>query len=126
MEDELRKRIVKYMDERGLSVNSLAAKTPTLQTRTIQNQIRSKTAISATTILEILYQDAELSAEWLLRGAGDMFVQDISDESALIKKVREQSELIRRQQREIDGLYERIKELKKEGVSSAENILAAG
>ena len=97
-----------------------------VQTRTLQNQIRSNTAISASVLLEILFQYKDLSAEWLMRGVGDMFLIDISSESELLNKLREQSDLIKRQQREIDGLYERIKELKKEDVPSTENLLAAG
>ena len=125
MEEKLRERISDFMNVRGYSVNRLANDIG-VQTRTLQNQIRSNTAISASVLLEILFQYKDLSAEWLMRGVGDMFLIDISSESELLNKLREQSDLIKRQQREIDGLYERIKELKKEDVPSTENLLAAG
>lgn len=104
MEKKLRERISAFMDAEGLSVNSLAKKI-NIQTRTLNNQLKTDTAISALTLLELLFQYPNLSAEWLLRGEGPMYNSKESVES-------EYHEMIMRQQREIDGLYERIAELK--------------
>ena len=122
MEDLLKKRIAKFMESSELSVNALA-KELGLQTRTLQNQLKTETAISALTLLELLFHYKELSAEWLLRGEGEMDINTNSEELALRRRVDEQAELIKRQQREIDGLYDRINELKKEGKPTAANLL---
>ena len=101
---KLRERISAFMDKEGLSVNSLAKKID-MQTRTLNNQLKTETAISALTLLEILFHFPDLSAEWLLRGEGPMYNTQESIEYGL-------RDVIKRQQREIDGLYERIEELK--------------
>ena len=75
MEEKLRERLNQFMEVERLSVNSLA-KVINVQTRTLNNQIKTETAIPATTLLEILFHYKNLSAEWLLRGDGPMYITD--------------------------------------------------
>lgn len=115
--EKLRERIKKVLTERELSVNALAA-THGVQQKTLNNQIKGQTAISASTVLILLKQYPDLSAEWLLRGNGDMLIsqpqhethtRDIRDDNKVIAALNRTIEI---QEREIAGLYERIKELK--------------
>jgi len=115
MEKELKKRLNELLETKQLSVNAMAGMIG-MQTKTLNNQISTKTAVSAITILSILATFTDVSAEWLLRGSGPMFISEENmehnnEESLLLKTIRNQ-------QREIDGLYERIDELK--GASSVE------
>lgn len=111
MEAKLRERINQFMEAEGLSVNSLA-KAIGVQTRTLNNQIKTETAISAATLLEILFKYKNVSAEWLLRGEGEMYLSGTNGDAEL----RDQ---LRRKDREIDGLYERIAELKRGDITAA-------
>lgn len=115
--EKLRERIKKVLTERELSVNALAA-THGVQQKTLNNQIKGQTAISASTVLILLKQYPDLSAEWLLRGNGAMLIsqpqhetitRDIRDDNEVIAALNRTIEI---QEREIAGLYERIKELK--------------
>ena len=49
--------------------------------KTLNNQINSDVQLSASTILLILKAFPDLSAEWLMRGEGEMFKSDISAKS---------------------------------------------
>lgn len=120
MEDKLRIRLLEFMAAKGLSVNSLS-KVIGVQTRTLNNQVKTSTSISAGTLLEILFHYKDLSAEWLLRGVGSMYIKESERDiyETLTGQIRDDNveflrDMIRRQQREIDGLYERIAELKGE------------
>ena len=92
MEEKLRKRLNKFMEEEGLSVNSLA-KVINVQTRTLNNQIKTETAIPATTLLEILFHYPDISAEWLLRGSGSMLLSEQQHET-LTGEIRDDTETI--------------------------------
>ena len=115
--EKLRERIKKVLTERELSVNALAA-THGVQQKTLNNQIKGQTAISASTVLILLKQYPDLSAEWLLRGSGAMLISQPQHET-LTREILDDSEIVAAlnrtieiQEREIAGLYERIKELK--------------
>lgn len=131
MENELRKRLTLFMEMNELSVNSLA-KVIKVQARTLNNQINAETTIPATVVMGVLNAYENLSSEWLLRGHGSMYIgeyetmDDLKEKyTADIKQVNKVlhqniptpneslNDIILRQQREIDGLYERIDELKK-------------
>lgn len=59
--------------------------------------------------LELLFAKCEnISAEWLITGEGDMIKSNINEDVIFFR------EQIRRKDREIDALYERIEELKKD------------
>lgn len=124
MEKNTLGRIKEFVEQQHLSVNAFA-KAIGMQQATVNNYFICSRKLSYEFVDSILEHYKELSAEWLIRGTGEMFIEQPTDEASLASKVREQHELIKRQQREIDGLYERIKELKKEGVPAAKNILSA-
>ena len=117
MEEKLRKRLNKFMEEEGLSVNSLA-KVINVQTRTLNNQIKTETAIPAITLLEILFHYPDISAEWLLRGSGSMFLSEPQHET-LTGEIRNDNETIAAlketiaaQKTAIDALTDQVKVLK--------------
>lgn len=117
MEDDVRKRIVQFLeDEKGTSVSAFAKSKGENQSK-MTKQIKNSTAISLYTILLLIEEYPDLSAEWLLRGNGDMLISQPQHET-LTGEIRDDSEKeelrerLRRAEREIDGLYERIKELK--------------
>lgn len=90
--EKLRERIKKVLTERELSVNALAA-THGVQQKTLNNQIKGQTAISASTVLILLKQYPDLSAEWLLRGTGSMLLTEPQHET-LTREIREDTETI--------------------------------
>ena len=105
------------MEEEGLSVNSLA-KVINVQTRTLNNQIKTETAIPATTLLEILFHYPDISAEWLLRGSGSMLLSEPQHET-LTGEIRNDNETIAAlketiaaQKIAIDALTDQVKVLK--------------
>lgn len=117
MEDDVRKRIVQFLeDEKGTSVSAFAKSNGENQSK-MTKQIKNSTAISLYTILLLMEEYPDLSAEWLLRGTGSMLLTEPQHET-LTGEIRDDSETeelrerLRRAEREIDGLYERIKELK--------------
>lgn len=117
MEDDVRKRIVQFLeDEKGTSVSAFAKSKGENQSK-MTKQIKNSTAISLYTILLLMEEYPDLSAEWLLRGTGSMLLTEPQHEIHT-RHIRDDSETeelrerLRRAEREIDGLYERIKELK--------------
>lgn len=117
MEDDVRKRIVQFLeDEKGTSVSAFAKSKGENQSK-MTKQIKNSTAISLYTILLLIEEYPDLSAEWLLRGTGSMLLTEPHHETHT-RNIRDDSETeelrerLRRAEREIDGLYDRIKELK--------------
>lgn len=98
------------------SVNKFSAALDIRQT-TLNDQINGKSKISAAALLALLDVHPDISAEWLLRGNGSMLLSQPQHET-LTGEIRDDTETeelrerLRRAEREIDGLYERIKELK--------------
>ena len=68
-------RIKELMNALGMSVNSLSKKIGLPQT-TLDNQLRGVRKMSLATVEAILAAFDTLSAEWLLRGKGEMFVNN--------------------------------------------------
>ena len=100
------------------SVNKFATALGIRQT-TLNDQINGKSKISAAALLALLDVHPDISAEWLLRGTGDMLLNTATTrsrdgiETELNADVTELRDQLRRKDREIDGLYERIAELKR-------------
>ena len=72
-------RIKELMNALGMSVNSLSKKIGLPQT-TLDNQLRGVRKMSLATVEAILAAFDTLSAEWLLRGKGEMFVNNDANE----------------------------------------------
>lgn len=114
----IKTRILAALKEHKCSLNRLGDGDKALS-RKMQRQINEETDLSAATICIILNRFPDISAEWLLRGTGEMLLnttttrqRDDNDTatSADVTLLRDQ---LRRKDREIDGLYERIEELKR-------------
>lgn len=69
--NDVRSRIKAIMMKQNLSVNALSAKLGIKQT-TLNRQIIGASEIGSRTIIGILESDMNISAEWLLRGVGEM------------------------------------------------------
>lgn len=71
MEKSVIQRIMKVMDVYDISVTSLSKKINVAQT-TLNRQIQGDGVVSLATICLFLDYFKEISAEWLLRGEGEM------------------------------------------------------
>ena len=116
--ENVRKRIQSLLKQEKTTVNKLAVRHH-LNQSTLNNQINASAAITVSTILLLLNDNPDLSAEWLLRGTGSMLLSELTTKN----EEAELRDTIRRQQREIDGLYERIDELKR-GSAQQPSVMA--
>lgn len=71
MESAIIQRIRKILDKYDLSVTSLAKKLCISQP-TLNRQLTGENSLSLETVNAILYYYQDISAEWLLRGEGEM------------------------------------------------------
>lgn len=79
MKTTITQRIKELIDFKGMSINSFSKKINIVQT-TLNRQINGDTSsIPVDTIEAILHYFPEISAEWLLRGEGDMLNQKSKD-----------------------------------------------
>ena len=69
--DAVRNRINDLLREKGLTENSVAAGVSAVQSR-LNSQLSHGGKITLDTILRILDASPDVSAEWLLRGTGEM------------------------------------------------------
>ena len=116
MEEKLRERLQKFMADKGLSVNALA-KEINMQTRTLNNQIKTETAISALTLLEILFQYPELSAEGLMRENGAMY----DEKSVNVTENTSSVEIFVKRIADLEGVVE----AQKKAITALEKVVAA-
>ena len=70
--DAVRNRINDVLMEKGLTENSVAAGVSAVQSR-LNSQLSHGGKITLDTILRILDACPDVSAEWLLRGTGEMY-----------------------------------------------------
>ena len=75
MEDFVKQRIRIVLDRFNSNPTTLA-KEHSVNQKTLNNQINSNTQLSSSTILLILESFEKVSAEWLLRGKGEMLLSD--------------------------------------------------
>ena len=105
MEEAVRKRLNRLVKESGMSETAFAESVNVVQV-TLNRQLSGKRSISSDTILSVLQNQKDLSAEWLLRGEGAMYKTtelppvDVSSEESIdhsaeiARLVREKNELI--------------------------------
>lgn len=111
------KQIIKYYN---LSARAFSIKCCIAQ-NTFSRQLNGVREISFTTIKSILYKCPEISAEWLLRGNGEMLLtseQPTDTEDRLNKLV----DTITFQQDTIKNLQAKIKELEAELIINRQKI----
>lgn len=106
-------RIKELMNALGMSVNSLSKKIGLPQT-TLDNQLRGVRKMSLATVEAILAAFDTLSAEWLLRGKGEMFVNNDANEKLvesilpLTQTISVLRDTIEKQQQTISELKNRL------------------
>ena len=76
-EEAVRARINKLQMEKGFTENGLAGGNIPTQKR-LNRQLSHGAAITLDTLLRILQAYPEISADWLLRGSGDMYRSGIT------------------------------------------------
>ncbi len=99
-------RISKLIESTGLNPTSFAAKIG-VQQMTLWGQLNGKRKLSLDSVLAILNSYPELSAEWLMRGTGDMTKGNDAQEKRLDNLV----DVISMQQETIRNLQDKIKQL---------------
>ena len=114
-------RFIEFREQSGLSWNALSSRIGMRQT-TISNQILGQRALSLDTVLNTLMAYDELSAEWLLRGKGEMFLTTINDEEetkndarldALVDTIALLQETIKMKNATIDALQAELAQYKR-------------
>lgn len=108
-------RINSLISHLGLSTRAFALNCG-LRQNTLSNQLNGMRELSLSTVTAILSTYPEVSAEWLLRGTGDMLNQETSSkELERIEKltgvVESLQEMINIKNQTIAELSERIKQL---------------
>lgn len=105
MEEAVRRRLNRLVKESGMSESAFAESVNVVQV-TLNRQLSGKRSVSSDTILSVLQNQKDLSAEWLLRGEGAMYKTtelppvDVSSEESIehsaeiARLVREKNELI--------------------------------
>lgn len=118
MEKDILQRITEIYTYYDLSKSAFSKKINMEQT-TVNNQLIGKRGLSIDLIINTLSSFKNISAEWLLRGKGGMFIEDTdgkdSDSSATIEKQKEEIFMLRGENRilrEQLGLGERKDENK--------------
>lgn len=77
-------RLVMFKDHAGMNLNAFSARIG-MEQSTLHYQFHGKRALSLDTIINTLAAYEELSAEWLLRGKGEMQVVESSEEDVELK-----------------------------------------
>lgn len=77
MEDFVRQRIKEVLDHYNTNPTKLSKGDSALQVR-LSRQLKLGAAVTSQTITFILNEFPKVSAEWLLRGVGEMFIENVS------------------------------------------------
>lgn len=115
-------RFVDFREQCGLSLNAFCASIGMKQS-TIFNQVNNFKSLSLETVLNTLAAYGDLSAEWLLRGQGDMFIARQDDEQkeeqktdnrleALVDTITLLQETIKMKNATIDALQAELSQYK--------------
>lgn len=80
MENAICQRIMDFLSVSKLSINALS-RTIGMTQSTVLRQLKGEQALSSKLLDGILSCYPDLSAEWLMRGKGDMFLQEGTKES---------------------------------------------
>lgn len=94
MESAIKQRIQAVL-QRFDSNPTQFAKAYNLNQKTVHNQINADTQLSASIILLILEYYPTISAEWLMRGNGEMFLSEKSEETASSEEKNEELQFLR-------------------------------
>lgn len=126
MVSEVRIRINSLLKEKGITQNAVAAGDASAQKR-LNSQLSHGATISLDTILRILDACPEVSAEWLLRGEGDMLKKELSASEQIASMPEErQLEMMDKMERLIGKLsdFTKLKEIYEENNRCLSELIA--
>lgn len=109
-------RLKEILAYSGLSVRAFAIKSG-LSQPTIDKQLKGLRGISIDTVVGVLYAFPEISAEWLMRGDGDMIIDkqpnsaELDRINKLVDTIATLQETINAKNDSIATLTDRIKQL---------------
>lgn len=84
MEMSIYQRIMLILDDKQVSVNALSKLAEMSQT-TLNTQLKGERALSANVVAKVLSVFPDVSAEWLMRGVGTMYLkEDIELSSSMV------------------------------------------
>lgn len=81
MEVTIYQRIMLILEDKQVSVNALSKLVDMSQT-TLNTQLKGERALSANVVSKVLVAFPDVSAEWLMRGVGTMYINQDSDDSS--------------------------------------------
>lgn len=126
MVSEVRIRINSLLKEKGITQNAVAAGDASAQKR-LNSQLSHGATISLDTILRILDACPDVSAEWLLRGEGDMIKKELSASEQIASMPEErQLEMMDKMERLIGKLsdFTKLKEIYEENNRCLSELIA--
>lgn len=86
MEVTIFQRIKLILEDKQVSVNSLSKLVDVAQT-TLNTQLRGERALSANVVAKVLIAFPDVSAEWLMRGVGAMYIkEDVEYSSSIVEE----------------------------------------
>lgn len=118
MEDSVKQRLRGFLKEQNMSINQISLNANYPQS-TLNKQINKETSMSLSTLLVLLDLFSELSAEWLLRGEGNMLRTATSNDASAVsdekvKDVAYWKHVALSMSEEVTEKKDRIKELERE------------
>ena len=115
MENDVKKRVKYALKELNISCNALS-NFRQLTRSTVTDQVNGSSKMGVATIEALLAYCPDISAEWLLRGTGDMLISKTNAHQPNINPTLQENKDLEAEnrwlRREINGLYERIAEIK--------------
>ncbi len=109
-------RLKEVLAYSGLSVRAFAIKCGVSQP-TLDKQLKGLRGISIETIMSVLYAFPDISAEWLMRGVGEMIISkrpntaELDRINKLVNTIATLQDTIDAKSNTISNLKERIKQL---------------
>ena len=92
MEITIYQRIMLILEDKQVSVNALSKLVDMSQT-TLNTQLKGERALSANVVSKVLVAFPDVSAEWLMRGVGTMYInQDADDSSYMVAETPHRAE----------------------------------
>lgn len=107
MENAINKRIKCLLKHYGLSVLACSKKIGIPQT-TLNKQIKGEREVSIETLLAILDYNKEVSAEWLIRGTGEMLLDEATKKDVPTSSDSDKDEEIKNLKEEIIRLGKEV------------------
>lgn len=97
MDKQVKNRVKQAMDQLSISAYAIA-KSCSINERTIYEQTNGSSKIGTSVLAALLAYCPQLSAEWLLRGAGDMLISSVVPTERTPRDNREMTEQITKDQ----------------------------